>query len=147
MNLGWDVHHELSILHLSVGLLFTGRVSQDVCSRMTFFLNPDRVSTRLSLTPIIFLFKALLSGRYPVYYSSFPFSNDALWTLITKCLARHILGKLLGVCHTPESACLIARSGKNQPATLEIRVRFLGEEDPLEKEMATHSSIFALRIP
>ena len=29
----------------------------------------------------------------------------------------------------------------------EIQVRSLGQEDPLEKEMATHSSIFAWRIP
>ena len=29
----------------------------------------------------------------------------------------------------------------------EARVQFLGQEDPLEKEMATHSSILALRIP
>ena len=29
----------------------------------------------------------------------------------------------------------------------ETRVRSLGQEDPLEKEMATHSSILALEIP
>ena len=29
----------------------------------------------------------------------------------------------------------------------EARVQSLGQEDPLEKEMATHSSIFAWRIP
>ena len=29
----------------------------------------------------------------------------------------------------------------------ETRVQFLGREDPLEKEMATHSSILAWRIP
>ena len=29
----------------------------------------------------------------------------------------------------------------------EARVRFLGQEDPLEKEMATHSGILAWRIP
>ena len=29
----------------------------------------------------------------------------------------------------------------------EIRVRSLGQEDPLEEEMATHSSILAERIP
>ena len=29
----------------------------------------------------------------------------------------------------------------------EMRVGFLGREDPLEKEMATHSSILAWRIP
>ena len=29
----------------------------------------------------------------------------------------------------------------------ETRARFLGREDPLEKEMATHSSVLAWRIP
>ena len=36
---------------------------------------------------------------------------------------------------------------KNLPAMQETRVRSLGREDPLEKEMATHSSILAWRIP
>ena len=39
---------------------------------------------------------------------------------------------------------------KNPPATQksqETRVRSLGEEDPLEEEMATHSSFFAWKIP
>ena len=35
---------------------------------------------------------------------------------------------------------------KNSLAMQETPVRFLGEEDPLEKEMATHSSILAWRI-
>ena len=36
---------------------------------------------------------------------------------------------------------------KNLPAMWETQVRSLGPEDPLEKEMATHSSILAWRIP
>ena len=44
-------------------------------------------------------------------------------------------------------ASLIAQSVKNLPAMQETWVRFLGREDPLEKEMATHSSILAWRIP
>ena len=36
---------------------------------------------------------------------------------------------------------------KNLPAMQETWVQFLGQEDPLEKGMATHSSILALRIP
>ena len=36
---------------------------------------------------------------------------------------------------------------KNLPAMQETRVGSLGWEDPLEKEMATHSSILAWRIP
>ena len=41
----------------------------------------------------------------------------------------------------------IAQMVKNGPAVQETQVRFLGQEDPLEKEMATHSSIPAWRIP
>ena len=36
---------------------------------------------------------------------------------------------------------------KNLPAVQETPVQFLGQEDPLEEEMATHSSILAWRIP
>ena len=36
---------------------------------------------------------------------------------------------------------------KNLPAMQETWVQFLGQEDPLEKGMATHSSILAWRIP
>ena len=41
---------------------------------------------------------------------------------------------------------LTAQLGKNLPAIQETRVRFLGWEDALEKEMATHSSVLAWRI-
>jgi len=36
---------------------------------------------------------------------------------------------------------------KNPPAMQETRIRSLGQEDPLEKGMVTHSSILACRIP
>ena len=36
---------------------------------------------------------------------------------------------------------------KNLPAMQETRVRSLGQKDPLEREMATHSSILAWKIP
>ena len=36
---------------------------------------------------------------------------------------------------------------KRLPAMLETRVRPAGQEDPLEKEMATHSSTLAWKIP
>ena len=44
-------------------------------------------------------------------------------------------------------ASLVAQRVKHLPAMWETRVQFLGWEDPLEKEMATHSSILAWRIP
>ena len=36
---------------------------------------------------------------------------------------------------------------KHLPAVQETQVQFLGQEDPLEKEMATHSSTLAWKIP
>ena len=42
---------------------------------------------------------------------------------------------------------LVAQMVKNPPAMQETWVRSLGWEDPLEKGMATHSSILAWRIP
>ena len=44
-------------------------------------------------------------------------------------------------------ASLVAQWLKRLPGMRETRVRSLGWEDPLEKEMATHSSILAWRIP
>ena len=43
-------------------------------------------------------------------------------------------------------ASLVAQLVKNLPTMQEIWVQFLGQENPLEKEMATHSSILAWRI-
>ena len=43
-------------------------------------------------------------------------------------------------------ASLVAQSVKNLPVVQETQVQFLGWEDPLEKEMATHSSILAWKI-
>ena len=42
---------------------------------------------------------------------------------------------------------LVAQMVKNLPAMQETQVHSLGQEDPLEKEMATHSSILAWEIP
>ena len=46
----------------------------------------------------------------------------------------------------PMGASLMAQMVKNLPAMQETRVRSLGQEDPLEKKMATHSGILAWRI-
>ena len=42
---------------------------------------------------------------------------------------------------------VVAQMVKNLPAMQETQVPSLGQEYPLEKEMATHSNIFAWRIP
>ena len=45
-----------------------------------------------------------------------------------------------------DQASLVAQMVKNLPSMQETLVRFLGQKDPLEKEMATHSSILAWKI-
>ena len=51
-------------------------------------------------------------------------------------------------CYLPTlRASLLAQPVKNPPAMWETEVQFLGWEDPLEKRMATHSSVLAWRIP
>ena len=44
-------------------------------------------------------------------------------------------------------ASLVAQMVKRLPAMQATRIQSLGREDPLEKEMATHSSILAWKIP
>ena len=42
---------------------------------------------------------------------------------------------------------MVTQTVKNPPPMQEIEVQSLGQEDPLEKGLATHSSILAWRIP
>ena len=53
----------------------------------------------------------------------------------------------LGGWEQTREASLVAQRLKRLPPMHETRVRSLGREDPLEKEMATHYSILAWRIP
>ena len=46
-----------------------------------------------------------------------------------------------------QGASLVAQIVKNLPIMQESGVRSLGQEDPLDKEMATHSSLLVWRIP
>ena len=48
--------------------------------------------------------------------------------------------------HNIVNASLVAQRVKRLPAMQETRVPFLGWEDPVEKEMATHSSTLTWRI-
>ena len=59
-------------------------------------------------------------------------------TLVEHCLPSS---------YTTPSSSLVAQRIKHLPAMQKTRVRSLGGEDPLEKEMATHSSILAWKIP
>ena len=66
------------------------------------------------------------------------------------CVAESDTTERLSV-HTYKHTCEKCFPGgsvvKNPPAKQETRVRSLGQEDPLEKGIATHSSILAWEIP
>ena len=56
--------------------------------------------------------------------------------------------KILTFCVTYKVlTSLVAQMAKNLPTTQENQVRSLGQEDSLEKGMATHSSILAWKLP
>ena len=52
------------------------------------------------------------------------------------------MGLLTLLPHPP-----VAQMVMSLPAVQETRVQSLGQEDPLEKEMATHSSIYVWKVP
>ena len=68
------------------------------------------------------------------------FQAKHLFTLISLALFKNLSFPFY-------SASLVAQTIKNLPAVQETQVSSLGQEDPLEKGMATHSSILAWRIP
>ena len=90
------------------------------------------INTRVSFIAVIHTFQ--------VFFNDYTFNPWKPW------LDRKILHNYFSV-EVFVGSSLIAQSVKNLPAMQETRVQFLGWEDPLEKEMATHSSILARRIP
>ena len=63
------------------------------------------------------------------------------------CLSERDLELRRHLSRSFRTASCVAQSVKNLPVVLETWVQFLGWEDPLEKEMTTHSSILAWKIP
>ena len=64
--------------------------------------------------------------------------REMVWVLTVVVSEVHILSKFIKL-----GASLEPQMVKNLPAGQETQVRSRGQEDPLEKEMATHSSILA----
>ena len=60
---------------------------------------------------------------------------------------RELVGAYKNIRRKKNKASLVAQMVKNLPAVQDTRVRSLSQEDPLEKEMVTHSSILAWKIP
>ena len=114
----------------------------------------NKFKAKIQLNPVLFLpHPALWSTQYSgINYLSFRCprersSPSAVFTQNSVFLeAWGILEYLNGGLHCSR-ASLVAQMVKNLPAMQESLVRSLGQEDPLQKEMATHSSILAWRIP
>ena len=70
-------------------------------------------------------------------------SNTATNSTKAVKMVHNLLKRLLYIY----MASLVAQMVKNSPAMQETQVWFRGRKDPLEKEMATHSSILAWKIP
>ena len=72
--------------------------------------------------------------------------NSVLKAMMNECFLAHWNGS--GWCLLLRfEASLVAQMVKNPPVMQGTRVRSLGREDSLEKEMATYSSVLAWRIP
>ena len=97
----------------------------------------------------------LLLHLHIIWYFILPVSITSYW-LISTCLLS--LYKYL-ILYTYSNICvymninfiwymsLVTQTVKHLPTVWETWVRSLGQEDPLEKEMATHSSTLAWKIP
>ena len=78
---------------------------------------------------------------------SYTLEKNALKNMQQKCLRWLLMMIELWVVFNVFFSFLVAQTVKHLPAMRETRVRFLGREDPLEKEMAPHSSTLAWKIP
>ena len=85
------------------------------------------------------------------------FVGFPLWLSLESTCSEGYLGSIPGLGRSPGEgkgyplqyfgATLVSQMVKNSPAMYETWVQTLGWEDPLEKRMATHSSILSWRIP
>ena len=69
------------------------------------------------------------------------------WTIAQERNELFVIGKPLGILVFSITKALVARMVKRLPEMQETGVQSLGQGDPLEKEMATHSSILAWETP
>ena len=84
----------------------------------------------------------------PEYWSGLPFPSPEIFpTQGSNPGLPHCRQILYWLNLSLYRASGMAQMLKNLPAVQETQVRFLGREDPLEKGVATHSSILAWRIP
>ena len=91
---------------------------------------PSVVTTNGKVS-ILFIFHSVLNFFSPIFS-------------ITMTCCKYLIS--IHLRHASQVALVVKNLPAN-PGDIEMWVQFLGQEDPVEKEMATHSSILAWRIP
>ena len=91
-------------------------------------------------------FVLILNSSNVFYLVPFVLFTEKAMRAYHKTEHVNVIGKVFKFIFIPQSS-LMVQTGKNLPAMQETWVHFLGWEDPLEKGMATHSSILAWEIP
>ena len=95
------------------------------------------------------------SGRSPGEGNGYPLQHSCLeksmnrgaWQATVTGITKSWTLNDLHFTSLPRGASLVVQRVKCLPAMQETWVQSLGQEDPLEKEMATHSSTLAWKIP
>ena len=83
---------------------------------------------------------------WKIPWSEEPGALQSMGLKRVRCYKAHTHMHWLGCWH-PSTSGSVVKNPPEMQETQETRVRSLGREDLLEKEMATHSSILAWRIP
>ena len=124
-----------------------------LCMFLLSFSNlfQPRVGYKLSILSSVSLHFPVISFCLVLTYLSLPqvplLKDDSVVYACMSACGCVCMCVCVCVCIYIWQASLVAQPVKKLPAMQETWVRLLGQEDPLEKEMATHSSMLAWRIP
>ena len=161
----WTAAHQVSLsITNSWSLLKFMSIESVMPSNHLFLCHPLLLPPSNFPSIGVFSKESVLCIRWPKYWSlSFSISSSIEYSgLISfkidwfdllavqgtlKSLLQHQSSKASILRHSAFFTSLVAQTVKHLSTMQETQVRFLGREDPLEKEMARHSSTLAWKIP